>query len=81
MGLDTKGISGYTYGSPEASQSAVSMDELNELKISAGFTEDDQHYLRLAGEVLGDQTQQIVDHWGRAGDWVVARFMFCYLCH
>ena len=33
------------------------------LKISAGFTEEDQRYLRLAGEVLRDQTEQIVDHW------------------
>ena len=63
MGSDARGISGYTYGMPETAQSVVSMQELNELKISAGFTEDDQHYLRLAGEVLGDQTQQIVDHW------------------
>jgi len=39
------------------------MGELEELKISAGFTEEDQWYLRLAGEVLRDQTEQIVDHW------------------
>jgi hypothetical protein len=39
------------------------MRDLDELKISAGFTEEDQHYLRLAGEVLADQTKQIVDHW------------------
>ena len=39
------------------------MRELDDLKISTGFAEEDQRYLRLAGEVLADQTKQIVDHW------------------
>lgn len=63
MGSVTRGIWGYTYGTPDVARSMVSMRELNELKISAGFTEEDQHYLRLAGEVLADQTEQIVNHW------------------
>jgi hypothetical protein len=33
------------------------------MKISVGFTEEDERYLRLAGEVLGDQTKQVVEHW------------------
>lgn len=56
-------IPGYSYGESEVAQSTVSVVELEELKISAGFTEEDQHYLRLAGEVLADQTKQIVQHW------------------
>jgi hypothetical protein len=36
---------------------------LENLKTSAGFTEETQRYLRLAGEVLADQTAQIVNHW------------------
>jgi hypothetical protein len=63
MGSFTRGIWGYTYGTPDVAQSIVSMQELNELKISAGFTEENQHHLRLAGEVLADQTEQIVNHW------------------
>ena len=39
------------------------MKDLESLKVSAGFTEEDVRYLRLAGEVLEDQTKQIVDHW------------------
>jgi hypothetical protein len=39
------------------------MRELEDLKVIAGFTEEDWRYLRLAGEVLADQTKQIVDHW------------------
>lgn len=56
-------ISGYTYGSPEVATSAISMQQLEELKITTGFTEDDQRYLRLAGGVLAGQTEQIVKHW------------------
>ena len=56
-------IPGYSYGTAEVAPSPLSMGELEELKISAGFTEEDQWYLRLAGEVLRDQTEQIVDHW------------------
>jgi hypothetical protein len=33
------------------------------MKINAGFTEDDQRYLQLAGEVLVDQVKTIVQHW------------------
>ena len=56
-------IPGYTYGTPEIAPSAVSMEELQNLKIAAGFTEEDQRYLHLAGEVLAPQTEQIVRHW------------------
>jgi hypothetical protein len=56
-------IPGYSYGAPELAQSSVSMQDLDRLKISAGLTEEDQRYLRLAGEVLADQTKEIVDHW------------------
>jgi hypothetical protein len=59
-------IPGYSYGTGEIAKSPISTRELDELKISAGFTEEDERYLRLAGEVLADQTKQIVDHW-RAG--------------
>ena len=56
-------IPGYAYGTAEVAKSPVSVRELDELKISAGFTEEDQRYLRLAGEVLADQTEKIVHHW------------------
>ena len=56
-------IAGYTYGEAEIAVSPVSMQELENLKVSVGFTDEDQRYLELAGEVLADQTQQIVHHW------------------
>jgi len=56
-------IHGYTYGTADVAMSPVSLRELADLKTSLGFTEEDQRYLRLAGEVLTDQTKQLVDHW------------------
>jgi hypothetical protein len=54
---------GYSYGTAEVATSPVSMLDLESLKISAGFTKEDQHFLQLAGEVLTNQTRQIVEHW------------------
>jgi Protoglobin len=56
-------IPGYAYGGPEILKSSVSPPQLEELKISAGFTAEDERYLRLAGEVLAGQTEHIVRHW------------------
>jgi len=56
-------IPGYSYGAAEVTRSAVSVQDLERLKASAGFTEEDQRFLRLAGEVLEKQTEKIVAHW------------------
>ena len=56
-------IPGYSYGAAEVAKSPVSTLDLEKLKTSAGFTEEDQRYLQLAGEVLTGQTKQIVNHW------------------
>ena len=56
-------ISGYTYG--DAAVSAVSLKDLENLKISVGWTEEDEQYRHTAGEVLADQTRPLVDHWRR----------------
>ena len=54
-------IPGYTYGS--AAPSPVSLGELEALKATVGLTDEDNRYLKLAGEVLQPQTRQLVDHW------------------
>lgn len=56
-------IPGYSYGAAEVARSAVSVQDLERLKVSAGFTDEDQRFLRLAGEVLAKQTEKIVAHW------------------
>lgn len=56
-------IPGYWYGADGVSRSSFSEEDLQRLKTSTGFTEEDHRYLRLAGDVLADQTKQIVDRW------------------
>jgi len=57
------GIPAYAYGTAAIRPSPVPLEELERLKISAGFTAEDEQFLRMAGEVLAGQTKQIVDHW------------------
>jgi hypothetical protein len=59
----TEEIPGYAYGSKDIQPASVSMQELEALRVTVGWTSDDTIYLRLAGEVLADSTKQIVDHW------------------
>ncbi len=56
-------IPGYDYGSPKAAKSPITTKRLEQLKQSSGFTKDDEHWLRVAGEVLVDQTKQLVEKW------------------
>jgi hypothetical protein len=63
MRMDSEHLPGYTYGTAQVAQSPVSAEDLESLKVSAGFSSEDEKYLRLAGEVLADQTEQIVQHW------------------
>ena len=54
---------GYTYGEASVSTSPVSLQELEDLKTSVGFTSEDVEFLRKAGTVLEGRTHQIVEHW------------------
>ncbi|RAW00587.1 protoglobin domain-containing protein [Pseudochryseolinea flava] len=54
-------IKGYTYG--QAMSSPVSLNDLELLKTTVLFTDDDVQHLKLAGEVLQDQTDEILDLW------------------
>jgi hypothetical protein len=63
MTLDSDRVPGYSYGTAEVPRSSVSVEDLESLKVSAGFTDKDERYLRLAGEVLADQVEQVVHHW------------------
>jgi len=56
-------IPGYAYGAEGISKSSISLQELEQMKISVGFTTEDERFLHLAGEVLRDQVKQVVEHW------------------
>ena len=54
-------INGYNYG--EVGESPVSIADLELLKKTVLFTEEDEKYLKLAGEVLQDQINEVLDLW------------------
>ncbi len=56
-------IPGYTYGTAKAARSPVSPEDFENLKKATMFTEEDVHYLQMAGEVLADQVEEILDLW------------------
>jgi hypothetical protein len=56
-------VPGYTYGTDAVTPSPITLQELEALKVTVGFTKEDQRYLLLAGEVLTGQTREIVLHW------------------
>jgi Protoglobin len=56
-------IPGYDYGSEEIARSPVSSDELELLKQTVLFGPEDADSLRLAGEVLSNQVEDLLDVW------------------
>ena len=56
-------VPGYTYGTDAVAPSPIKLIELEALKTTVGFTQEDERYLLLAGEVLASQTKEIVQHW------------------
>lgn len=59
--MTTSNIPGYTYGA--VGQSPVSLEDLDLLKKTVLFSDEDVRYLQLAGDVLEPQTNQILDLW------------------
>ncbi len=56
-------IPGYTCGTPAVAKSPLSEQDFELLKQSVLFTDEDVRYLRLAGEVLQDQNEEVLDVW------------------
>jgi protoglobin len=56
-------IPGYDYGTDTVSKSPISMEEWEELKKSALFSEEDIVYLRLSEDVLADQVDDLLQIW------------------
>ncbi len=56
-------IHGYDYGSPALQKSPVSLEDLALLKKTLLWSEEDDRYLRMAGEVLSDQIDDVLDLW------------------
>lgn len=54
---------GYTYGTDQVSKSPLSVQDLENLKKAVLFGPEDEKYLRMAGEVLKDQIEDVLDVW------------------
>ena len=61
--METQSIPGYTFGAAEAAPSAVSGEDVELLKATLLWSEDDDRYLRMAGEVLADQVDAVLELW------------------
>jgi protoglobin len=61
--MSTTSIPGYTYGSADVPRSPLSLDELELLKQTVLFGEDDVRYLRMSRDVLADQVEDVLDVW------------------
>jgi hypothetical protein len=58
-----KGIPSYTYGTGEVAKNPLSMKELELLKNTVLWTDEDTKYIRMSRQVLEDQTDDILDVW------------------
>ncbi len=56
-------ISGYIYGAKDVGKSPVSLEDLQRLEQTVTMTEEDFRYLRLAGDVLEDQIEEVINTW------------------
>ena len=56
-------IKGYDYGKSSLEQSPVTMQELALLKKTLLWSDDDDRYLKMAGDVLKDQTNDVLELW------------------
>ncbi|SRR5579871_1507830 len=60
---ERKKMTGYDYGTDKVAKSPISVQEWEELKKSALFSEEDVVYLRLSEEVLKDQVDDLLRTW------------------
>lgn len=56
-------ILGYTYGTNQVAKSPMSAEEFETLKKTVLITDEDIHYLRMAGDVLENQIDDVLDLW------------------
>jgi len=61
--MDSDKIFGYIYGSADMEPSPVTIEDLNLLKQTLLWSNEDDQYLKMAGSVLKDQIDQILDLW------------------
>ncbi len=61
--MSVPAIPGYTHGTSTVARSPVSLEDLERMKRSVLFSDEDVKYLRLSGEIVHDQIDAILDVW------------------
>ena len=56
-------IPGYTYGEESIPEAPIDMEEFDRLQQTVMFTEEDEEYLQMAGDILNGQTDDVLDVW------------------
>jgi pimeloyl-ACP methyl ester carboxylesterase len=59
----TKDLPGYNPGAPDVAKSPITLEELDDLKATCFFTDEDMVYLRLSYDVLKEQADELVTMW------------------
>ena len=63
MTVDPQTLPGYSYGGEDLAPSPVTEDDLRLLEATLLWNDADERYLRMAGEVLDDQVDAVLDLW------------------
>jgi hypothetical protein len=63
MGEERGGVPGYDFGAGTVARSPLGIEDLDLFKQTILFTDEDERYLRLAGDVLEDQADEVLDLW------------------
>ena len=61
--MGPQSIPGYTFATPDVARSPVTGEEVNLLKATLLWSDEDDRYLRMAGEVLADQVDDVLELW------------------
>jgi hypothetical protein len=56
-------IPGYNKGASDVAPSPISDEEFKQLKQTVLLTDEDERFLQMAGEVLDDQIEHVLDVW------------------
>jgi hypothetical protein len=56
-------VPGYDFGTETVVRSPLGLEDLGLLEQTVLFSEEDEEYLRLAGDVLEDQADEVLDLW------------------
>jgi IS1 family transposase len=61
--MEAHSIPGYAFGTPEVARSPLTAEDVDLLKATLLWSDDDDRYLRMAGEVLADQVDDVLELW------------------